>query len=133
MSTEDVKEEIISVLNSMAESFVEKDPDKYLDLYEDHPELVIYGSQRGEKWTKLSDFRESVIKNWLMVESVKVLYSWKRIDFNPSGDVAWFATELTFETKFGEQKMEIAGRLTGVLVKKNSTWKFVQTHYSREH
>ena len=133
MSNNDVKKEIESVLESMAESFVEKDPDKYLNLYEDHPELVIYGSQKGEKWTKLSDFRESVIKNWIMVESVQVKYSWKRIDFNPKGDIAWFATELSFITKFNGQEMNIAGRLTGVLVKKSDVWKFVQTHYSMEH
>jgi hypothetical protein len=29
--------------------------------------------------------------------------------------------------------MNIPGRLTGVLVKKKGTWKFVQTHYSMEH
>lgn len=128
-----VKNEINRVLNSMAEAFAEKDPEKYLDLYLDHPELVIYGSQSGEKWTRLSEFKESVIKNWLMVENVKVIYDWQRIDFNTSRDVAWFATELTFETEFSGQKMKIPGRLTGVLVKKNSTWKFVQTHYSMEH
>jgi ketosteroid isomerase-like protein len=133
MSKNLIKNEIEGILSTMAEAFAEKDLDKYLNLYEDHPELVIYGSQEGEKWTSLSDFRESVIKNWLMIDSVEVVYSWKRIDSNPEGTIAWFASELSFVTKINEQEMNIQGRLTGVLVKKKGTWKFVQTHYSMEH
>ena len=133
MTSKNIKKEIEAVLTSMAESFVEKDAEKYLNLYEDHPELVIYGSQSGEKWTKLSDFKKAVIDNWKMVESVEVIYEWQRIDFNPTGDIAWFAAELRFDTVFNGQKMKIPGRLTGVLVKKDNDWKFVQTHYSMEH
>ncbi len=133
MSSENVKNEIKSVLENMSKAFATKNVELYMSLYDSEPDLVIYGSQSGEKWTKLSDFRESVIKNWDMVECIKVTYDWHRIELNTVGDTAWFASELTFATEMGGQKRNIPGRLTGVLIKKNNAWKFTQTHYSMEH
>ncbi len=133
MRSEEVKKEIESVLKLMAKAFVTKDIDLYMSLYDSNPELVIYGSQSGEKWTILKDFKEAVVHNWKMVPQVNVTYTYQRIEVHSSGEVAWFATELAFDMEMEGRQMLIPGRLTGVLVKKNDIWKFRQTHYSMEH
>ncbi len=133
MSDIEHKNEIKSVLENMAKAFATKDVELYMSLYDSEPDLVIYGSQSGEKWTILRDFKESVVHNWKMVDKVKVKFTYQRIEVHPRGDVAWFASELSFHTKMGGQMVEIPGRLTGVLVNKNAKWKFRQTHYSMEH
>ena len=69
MSNEDVKSEIKSVLDNMAKAFVTKDVELYMSLYDSEPDLIIYGSQSGEKWTVLRDFKEAVVHNWQMLIS----------------------------------------------------------------
>ena len=66
----------------------------------------------------MRDFKESVIHNWEMVNEVIVKYTNLRIEVHSTGDVAWFATELSFNTEMGGNQVEIPGRLTGVLIKK---------------
>lgn len=133
MNKKDVKGEIKTVLDKMARAFVTKDVALYMSLYDSEPDLVIYGSQKGEKWTILRDFKEAVVHNWEMAPSVKVKYTNQRIEVHSSGDAAWFATEISFNMEMDGKPVEIGGRLTGVLVKKNGDWKFRQTHYSMEH
>ena len=133
MSNEDVKSEIKSVLDNMAKAFVTKDVELYMSLYDSEPDLIIYGSQSGEKWTVLRDFKEAVVHNWQMVDEVKVKYTNQRIKVHSSEDVAWVATEISFGLDMDGNPVEITGRLTGVLVKKSNKWKFRQTHYSMEH
>ncbi|MHA1112426.1 MAG: nuclear transport factor 2 family protein [Promethearchaeota archaeon] len=133
MTNEEVKREIESVLDSMVKAFATKDVELYMSLYDSNPDLVIYGSQSGEKWTILKDFKEAVVHNWQMVKGVDVKYTYQRIEVHASGDVAWFATELSFNLEMNGQQVSIPGRLTGVLGKKDDKWKFKQTHYSMEH
>ena len=133
MSEDVIKNEIKTVLENMAKAFALKDVELYMSLYDSEPDLVIYGSQSGEKWTILRDFKEAVVHNWKMVGSVKVKFTNQRIEVHTTGDVAWFASDISFHTEMGGQKVEIPGRLTGVLVKKEGSWKFRQAHYSMEH
>ena len=133
MADEEVKKEIESILNSMVKAFATKDVELYMSLYDSNPDLVIYGSQSGEKWTVLKDFKEAVVHNWHMVKEVDVKYTYQRIEVHSSGDVAWFATELSFNMEMNGQQISIPGRLTGVLGKNDGIWKFKQTHYSMEH
>jgi hypothetical protein len=74
---------------------------------------------------------KSVNKNWQFVEEIKVVYDW--ISIKNQGDVAWIATDVIFKSKMGNQTMNVPGRLTAVLLKENSSWKIVQSHFSMEN
>ncbi|MBN2156716.1 MAG: nuclear transport factor 2 family protein [Candidatus Lokiarchaeota archaeon] len=125
--------EVKRVLDLLAEAFADKDIEKYKMLYEDHPNLVIYGSQKGEKWTNLAEYIKSVSNNWELVDNLELTYDWQRIDVNPKGTIAWIATDMCFTTTSGGQNMKIPGRFTAVLVKSNTKWRMVQSHFSMEH
>lgn len=121
-------EEIQIVLDKMAESFAEKDIEKYLKLYAEGINIVIYGSQEGEKWTEVSEYKKSVLKDWKLTEKMNVHYNWLKLEY--SNDVGWIASDISFEVFVGNQIMNIPGRFTAVLIKEKNQWKFVQTHFS---
>ncbi|MHA1555968.1 MAG: nuclear transport factor 2 family protein [Candidatus Heimdallarchaeota archaeon] len=123
-----IENEIKLVFEEMAESFAEKDIKKYLNLYTNNTDVVIYGSQEGEKWTKVNDYRKSVLKDWKLTEKMTIHYDWFKI--TNSGDVAWTAIDIRFEATIGNQTMNIPGRLTAILVKEQNQWKITQSHFS---
>ena len=119
---------IKEVLKKMAESFAEKDIDKYLKLYAEESNIVIYGSQEGEKWTDVNEYKKSVLKDWKLTEKMNVHYNWLNLEC--LDNVAWVASDISFEVFAGNQSMNIPGRFTAVLIKERNQWKFVQTHFS---
>ncbi|NHJ86144.1 MAG: nuclear transport factor 2 family protein [Asgard group archaeon] len=122
------EKEIRKVLDLMAEAFAEKDIEKYLGLFTKESDLVIFGSQAGEKWTSISDYKKSVLKDWSYPDKMTVHYDWLKIKSSES--IAWLASDIRFETKVGEQTMSIPGRFTAVLIKDGNEWKFNQSHFS---
>lgn len=126
-----IEKEIKKILAEMATSFAEKNSEKYMNLFAKKADIVIYGSQEGEKWTSLKDYLESVNRNWAYAEKITVTYDWLTI--NNSGDVAWIATDVIFKSKIGKQTMSVSGRMTAVFVREKDNWKIAQSHFSMEN
>ena len=125
-----VQNEIMQVFQDMADSFAEKDSKKYLDLFAKNTDIVIYGSQEGEKWTSVKEYMKSVDNNWSFAEKITIQYDWIKID--SFKDVAWVATDVIFKSKIKNKVMAVPGRMTAVLKKIDDNWKIVQSHFSME-
>ncbi|HUU77561.1 MAG TPA: nuclear transport factor 2 family protein [candidate division Zixibacteria bacterium] len=82
--------EVRNLLTKMAEAFAEKDSEKYRDLFTKKTDVVIYGSQVGEKWTNINEYIKSATEGWKYAEKITVIYNW--ISIQSSGKVAWLAT-----------------------------------------
>ncbi|MHA1127252.1 MAG: nuclear transport factor 2 family protein [Candidatus Heimdallarchaeota archaeon] len=125
-----VVKEILKTLEAMAEVFAEKNILKYMTLYSQNSDIVIYGAMTGEKWTNIDDYRKSVAKNWEHAPGMKVKYNDTIVNY--FGNTAWIATDIVFITQTSEKLMNIPGRFTAVLTLEKDKWKFVQTHFSME-
>jgi ketosteroid isomerase-like protein len=130
VATKKVQKEINSLLKQMADTFAQQDIEKYMTIYVKETDVVIYGSQTGEKWTKLEDYRNSVIEDWKKVDEMIINYNWVSINHSPSEQIAWLAADLTFVTTLGKQQMNIPGRFTAVCIKEQDNWKMIQSHFS---
>ncbi|TFF84971.1 DUF4440 domain-containing protein [Candidatus Heimdallarchaeota archaeon] len=130
VATKKVQSEIKSLLRQMADAFAEQDIENYLEIYSKNPDVVIYGSQTGEKWNKLESYKKSVLKDWKNVDKMSIIYDWVQINHSVSEDSAWLAADLTFVTTMGEQQMNIPGRFTAVCIKEPDNWKIIQSHFS---
>lgn len=128
MNKKETIKKIKSVLDKMAESFTDMDIEKYLNLYAKDSNIVIYGSQEGEKWTDINEYKESVLKDWRLTEKMIVHYNWLKLEC--LDNVAWVASDISFEVFAGNQTISIPGRFTAVLIKEKNYWKFTQTHFS---
>ncbi|MHA1188199.1 MAG: nuclear transport factor 2 family protein [Candidatus Heimdallarchaeota archaeon] len=120
--------DILKTLEAMAEVFAEKNILKYMSLYSQNSNIVIYGAMTGEKWIDIEEYRKSVVKNWEHAPSMKVKYTDTIVNY--SGSTAWVATDIVFLSQLADKLMNIHGRFTAVLIKEDEKWKFTQTHFS---
>jgi ketosteroid isomerase-like protein len=125
---QNVKKEIIALLDQMAVAFSEKDEAKYLELFAKEHNVVIFGSQAGEKWSDVNEYIISVVNDWKLIEKTNLLYDSVRIDSFDA--VAWVAMDVTFTSFMKGQKMVIKGRMTMVFIKEYDEWKITQSHFS---
>jgi ketosteroid isomerase-like protein len=67
-------------------------------------------------------------RDWLQTDRSEVRYGWMSI--SAAGNVAWAATDATFELSADGQALSFPVRITIVLEKRGNQWLMVQSHFS---
>jgi ketosteroid isomerase-like protein len=120
--------EVTQTFKAMFEAYKKKDLQATLSYWAPDPDLVAIGTGADEKAVGLTQFTESLKRDWAQGE----LQSIGVTDFSVSaaGLVAWFSADITLHGTSTDGNFDFQTRLTGVMEKRNGKWLWVQMHLS---
>jgi ketosteroid isomerase-like protein len=123
-----IHDEVALTLHAFFEAYGKRDLNGVLAFWAPDPDVTMIGSGEDEKTVGINQFPKIVLRDWSQSDKANV--SLKEIAVSAAGNVAWFATDITFKVQSGVEKIEFGGRLTGVMEKRNGEWLIVQLHFS---
>ncbi len=112
-----VEKEIKNLLNKIFESMKKKDIKAYLSFLDESEHIVAYGSEPGERFVGYNNIKEAIKKDWERYDELALTIECLKI--GSKGNVAWVASEVLVNLKFGGQEMSAPARNTMVFIKKN--------------
>lgn len=117
-----------SALNKVSEGYASRNLDLLRSAFAPDPDVVMYGTGADEKRVGLDEIEMQAQRDWSQTDSATVNYGWMSI--SAAGNVAWAATDATFELSAGGQEMSFPARITFVLEKREGQWLIAQAHFS---
>ena len=124
--------QVITEINNFIEKFIKaypkNDVDEYLSLFAKDENLVVFGTEDGEKWVGYEDYKSAPQKDKDKFGEISITFDWKKINYH--GQIAWFAAEVTVNLIIEGQKVSVPARVTGVLKKEGDEWLIKQGHIS---
>ena len=130
--TVDLDKVMVGVQNEIRRAYKiweTKDINSVKEIYADN--IVVFGTDESEYWKGIDEF-EATLK--VQMEAINdPIFDFKNetIHISPSGDMASYShkVDMTFTSQGEPGKLKDV-RISGVLVKKGSSWKHVQAHWS---
>lgn len=119
---------VIQAFKEMFEAYKKKNTQGVLNCWASDPDIVMIGSGKDEKSVGVEKFVESLTRDWEQANITAI--DVKDFSVSVSGNVAWLSSDLTFNYTVKEKALQLAGRLTGVMEKRNGKWLWMQMHYS---
>jgi hypothetical protein len=116
------KAQITEALNLWNATAKSSDTDKCLSLFDDTENIMLIGSDKGEIFKGKDE-----IRGWLTRLFAHAGFSWEmdRIDIDSNGKTAWvFVDGSMIVTWDSGQTRKTPYRFTGIMVKKNNSWKW---------
>ena len=106
-----------------------KDINSVKEIYAEN--VVGFGTDESEYWKGIDEFEPSIKTQMPAINDLDFDFKNETIHISPSGDMASYShkVDITF-TSQGEPGKLNDVRISGVLVKKGSSWKHVQLHWS---
>jgi len=94
-------------------------------------DIILYGTDSDERLMGWTNIRAAVKTQFSHIVDTYISVSDQFIKLNECGNTAWFAESLNYNFVYkGEAKSYRGLRFTGVLVKIEGNWRFVQAHLS---
>jgi ketosteroid isomerase-like protein len=121
-------QEIKDFLTQYEAAYEKKDLGALMKLISPGAEVVFFEADETGRYVGPDQVKAAYENSLKQVKSIKGEYKWTSV--GSKGDVAWFATEVSFDVDTGEDKFKQLGRWTGVLEKKNGKWLLLQSHFS---
>lgn len=127
-------EEIIAI-EDVLEKYIIANENQNFDLIEKiwatDDDIVLYGTNSDEKLIGFTNIRNAIQDQFNKIENTYITASDQYIKINECGNTAWFAESLDYNFMYGETAHSYGDmRFTGVLVKVDGQWRFVQAHLS---
>lgn len=119
---------VIATLKGMFEAYKKRDLNGVLAFWAPDPDVTMIGSGADERGVGINQFAKIIMRDWSQSDMAEV--NLREIAVSAAGAVAWFATDVTFSVKSGEDKIEFSGRLSGVMEKRGGEWLLLQMHFS---
>ena len=106
-----------------------KDINSVKEIYAEN--VVGFGTDESEYWKGIDEFEPSIKAQMAAINDLNFHFKNETIHISPSGDMASYShkVDITFTSQGEPGKLKDV-RISGVLVKKGSSWKHVQTHWS---
>ena len=106
-----------------------KDINSVKEIYAEN--VVGFGTDESEYWKGIDEFEPSIKTQMTAINNLDFDFKNETIHISPSGDMASYShkVDMTFTSQGGSEKLE-GFRVSGVLVKKGSSWKHGQSHWS---
>ena len=127
-------EEIIAIENVLEQYIIaneNQDFDLIQQIWSPDSDIILYGTNSDEKLIGFTNIRNAVKEQFKLIEETYISASDQYIQLNPCGNTAWFAETLNYNFMYkGEAHSYEGMRFTGVLVKIDDSWRFVQAHLS---
>jgi len=121
--------EVQNAIGKVYEIWETKDINSVKEIYAEN--VVGFGTDESEYWKGIDEFEPSIKTQMTAINNLDFNFKNETIHISPSGDMASYShkVDITF-TSQGEPGKLNDVRISGVLVKKGSSWKHVQTHWS---
>lgn len=127
-------DEIIAIENVLEQWIIaneNQDFDLIHQIWSPDSDIILYGTNSDEKLIGYTNIRNAVKEQFKLIEETYISASDQYIQLNPCGNVAWFAESLNYNFMYMGKAYSYEGmRFTGVLVKLDGSWRFVQAHLS---
>jgi len=126
--------EIVAIENVL-ESYVLANENQDFNLIEKiwapNDDIILYGTDSDERLTGWTNIRDAIKSQFSYIEDTYISASDQFIKLNECGNTAWFAETLNYNFVYkGEARSYEGLRFTGVLMKIDGQWRFVQLHLS---
>lgn len=122
------EQEVMSVLQTMASAYRERDLQKMLGVMGTDADVLMYGTGADEKRVGIAEIQKQAERDWAQSESTDIVYDWTSV--SAAGNVAWTASDCRFVVRAGGQEFTVPARLTSVLERQNGEWRVAQAHFS---
>ena len=121
--------EVQNAIGKVYEIWETKDINSVKEIYAEN--VVGFGTDESEYWKGIDEFEPSIKTQMTAINNLDFDFKNETIHISPSGDMASYShkVDITF-TSQGEPGKLNDVRISGVLVKKGSSWKHVQAHWS---
>ena len=121
--------EVQNAIGKTYEMWETTDINSVKEIYAEN--VVGFGTDESEYWKGIDEFEPSIKTQMTAINDLDFDFKNETIHISPSGDMASYShkVDITF-TSQGEPGKLNDVRISGVLVKKGSSWKHVQTHWS---
>ena len=121
--------EVQNAIGKVYEIWETKDINSVKEIYAEN--VVGFGTDESEYWKGIDECEPSIKTQMTAINNLDFDFKNETIHISPSGDMASYShkVDITF-TSQGEPGKLNDVRISGVLVKKGSSWKHVQAHWS---
>lgn len=127
-------EEIIAIENVLEQYIIaneNQDFDLIQQIWSPDSDIILYGTNSDEKLIGFTNIRNAIKEQFEQIKDTFISSSDQFIQLNECGNTAWFAETLNYNFMYkGEAQSYEGMRFTGVLVKLDGKWRFVQAHLS---
>ena len=121
--------EVQNAIGKVYEIWETKDINSVKEIYAEN--VVGFGTDESEYWKGIDEFEPSIKTQMTAINNLDFDFKNETIHISPSGDMASYShkVDITFTSQGEPGKLKDV-RISGVLVKKGSSWKHVQLHWS---
>ena len=121
--------EVQNAIGKAYEIWETKDINSVREIYAEN--VVAFGTDESEYWKGIDEFEPSIKAQMAAINDLNFHFKNETIHISPSGDMASYShkVDITFTSQGEPGKLKDV-RISGVLVKKGSSWKHVQLHWS---
>ena len=121
--------EVQNAIGKVYEIWETKDINSVKEIYAEN--VVGFGTDESEYWKGIDEFEPSIKTQMTAINDLDFDFKNETIHISPSGDMASYShkVDITFTSQGEPGKLKDV-RISGVLVKKGSSWKHVQLHWS---
>ena len=100
----------------------------FMACFAEDPDVTLIGTGVDEKRVGRAQIETQVTRDWEQTDTVAMRFNDPAV--SAAGNVAWAATDGTFEIKIGQEEMKLPARATFVLERRDGGWLIVQSHFS---
>lgn len=119
------------VIDAFYEARKTKDLDRLSTIIAHDADCIHFGTDADERWVGWENLKKDTLAQFKAQKNLKVSYRDLRIHISDAGDTAWFSQIVDLEGKSKGGMFDLTGaRFTGVLIRRDEKWLFVQTHLS---
>ena len=100
-------------------------------IWAPNTDIILYGTDSDERLTGWTNIKNAIKSQFQLIEETYISASDQYIKISDDGKTAWFAETLDYNFVYeGEARSYEGLRFTGVVVKMDGDWRFVQAHLS---
>jgi ketosteroid isomerase-like protein len=125
---EEVKNEILSILDDYAKYYLNKDLDGLISLFVSDQDLVAIGTGADEWVNGLDQLRNGFIRDLSQADDIRMIFD--NLTISKLEEVVWVSGTMTMHAMVDGSEVIMPGRITMVLIKRNNGWLFTHLHYS---
>jgi ketosteroid isomerase-like protein len=120
--------EIFAMLQQLNEGLARRNVNGIMELFAVSPEALVIGSKAGKIARGTDELRE--LFRTIVSAETNTRFDWKSYTVHSEGDVAWLFALADLVHESPEQTSRVPYRMTGLFLRQNGRWKWVQYHGS---
>ncbi|WP_242130915.1 nuclear transport factor 2 family protein [Aestuariivivens marinum] len=131
VDSDNEKTDVIEAINQLYRSFENKDIDLMSEIMAHDESMLSFGTGISDLHNSWSEWRKNHIAQFEGFDKAEIYSKKMNIYLSQNCDVAWFADVNDWILVIDNENIQLSDiRITGVLEKRNNSWKIVQIHAS---